>query len=359
MYLAKGIMATAAIEGNTLSEKEVEARIEGTLSLPPSKEYLGTEIDNILNASNLVLQEVVVDGHSGLTVKALCDYNRMVLNGLSVEKDVIPGCIREHNVTVGRYRGAPAEDCEYLLNQMCEWLDSDVFQAPKGYEIVYGVLKAIIAHIYIAWIHPFGDGNGRTARLAEVRILLEAGAPSAAAHLLSNFYNQTRAEYYRQLDAASRSGGDILPFIKYAAQGLCEELREQIDVIRSEQFDVTWINYVHDMFTDRTSPSDIRRRHLVLEISKSDRPVPINSIRRLSPSLAELYADKTNKTISRDLNALDDMNLIQFRRSGVRARVEQIAAFLPVRKVSSEDDVAPPLARQTREKIRASASQEL
>jgi Fic family protein len=217
LYLAKGIMATAAIEGNTLSEEEVERRIKGDLKLPPSKEYLGTEIDNILEACNLILQEVVRDGVTGVSAEDLCRYNGLVLKGLKVDEDVVPGEVRRHSAGVGRYRGAPAEDCEYLLERLCQWLSGSDFEAPKGFEIVYGVLKAIIAHIYIAWVHPFGDGNGRTARLVEVRLLLEAGAPSAAAHLLSNFYNQTRTEYYRQLDAASRSGGDILPFIKYAS----------------------------------------------------------------------------------------------------------------------------------------------
>ena len=52
IFLAKGILATTAIEGNTLSEEEVMQRIAGNLKLPPSKEYLGQEIDNILAACN-------------------------------------------------------------------------------------------------------------------------------------------------------------------------------------------------------------------------------------------------------------------------------------------------------------------
>ena len=39
LYLAKGIQATTAIEGNTLSEDEVVRLIQGNLELPPSKEY--------------------------------------------------------------------------------------------------------------------------------------------------------------------------------------------------------------------------------------------------------------------------------------------------------------------------------
>jgi hypothetical protein len=50
LYLAKGALATTAIEGNTLTEKEVLAHLQGKLKLPPSKEYLAREVDNIVAA---------------------------------------------------------------------------------------------------------------------------------------------------------------------------------------------------------------------------------------------------------------------------------------------------------------------
>ena len=123
-------------------------------------------------------------------------------------------------MTVGRYRGAPPQECHYLLGKLCSWLSGPDFSPRPGFEIVFGVIKAIVAHLYLAWIHPFGDGNGRTARLLEVRFLLEAGAPTPAAHLLSNFYNQTRATYYRKLDEVSQNGGDIMPLYFLCSRGL-------------------------------------------------------------------------------------------------------------------------------------------
>lgn len=353
VFLAKGVMATTAIEGNTLSQEEVEKRIKGELSLPPSKEYMGREVDNIVQAMHEeLLPDVFRDGASRLTSNDIKRYNARILKDLDVDDVTIPGEIRKHRVEVRRYRGAPPQDCEYLLDRMCEWLASDTFKPPQGYEIVFGVLKAIIAHIYIAWIHPFGDGNGRTARLVEVRLLMEAGAPTAAAHLLSNHYNLTRMEYYRQLDHASRSGGDLMPFIKYAAEGLCQQLREQITIIRSEQFRATWENYVHALFKEMNSPTDYRRRHLVLAISEqSSDSVPLANLRRLTPQLAELYANKTTKTINRDVNALLDMGLILRSGRGVRAAKELIAAFLPVRK-------APAMLLETPAPARPSARRE-
>jgi len=52
MYLAKGLLATTAIEGNTLSEEEILELVDGKLELPPSKEYLAQEVKNIIDTCN-------------------------------------------------------------------------------------------------------------------------------------------------------------------------------------------------------------------------------------------------------------------------------------------------------------------
>ena len=333
VFLAKGIAATTAIEGNTLTEQEVRDRIEGKGSLPPSKEYLGKEVDNILEATNQILDEIREGQMDSLSVEMINGFNKRILHDLEVPEEVIPGEIRDHTVGVSGYRGAPSPDCEYLLGRLCDWLQSDDFRVGDGEEIVCGILKAVIAHIYIAWIHPYGDGNGRAARLVEVKILLEAGVPSAAAHLLSNHYNLTRSEYYRQLQRASESGGDLIPFIQYALDGFVEQLKQQIDLVRAQQWDVTWVNFVHDHFRDKNSRTDTRRRYLALSISYLTEPILPSKIRRLTPQLAELYAGKHQKTVTRDLNALEEMGLVKKEELGYRAKREVILAFLPVRRM--------------------------
>src|SRR5210317_317613 len=57
--LIKGAQATTAIEGNTLSESEIE-KIKDGWKLPPSKEYLEIEVSNILEAFNTILNDIVV-----------------------------------------------------------------------------------------------------------------------------------------------------------------------------------------------------------------------------------------------------------------------------------------------------------
>jgi len=328
VFLAKGVLATTAIEGNTLTEEEVLRRLEGKLELPPSKQYLGQEIDNIVEACNRIANQIFTDASTALNVEDIKEYNRLVLKRLPLNEDVVPGEFREHSVVVGRYRGAPPQDCEYLLERFCEWLNND-FETPGEDKVAFGILKAIVAHIYVAWIHPFGDGNGRTARLIEFKILLSVGIPTTAAHLLSNHYNLTRSEYYRQLDQANKSDGDILPFVEYALQGFVDGLKEQLTTIKQQQLQVHWINYIHDRFRDKDSTANVRRRRLMIDLSREDEPVPTSRVRHISPRIAEAYAGKTDKTVIRDINHLITMGLVERTRKGIRAKPEIMFAFLP------------------------------
>lgn len=331
VYLAKGASATTAIEGNTLSEEQVLQHLEGELKLPHSQEYLKQEVDNIVRACNVIHRDIVKGKTHPLNVGRIKELNRIVLDNLEVEDYVVPGEVRSYSVGVARYRGAPAEDCDFLLEQTCEWLNGSAFAPAPGLTIAYAILKAVLAHLYLSWIHPFGDGNGRTARLVEFQILICSGVPAPAAHLLSNHYNQTRAEYYRRLDEASRSGGNVIPFIRYAVEGFVEGLRSQLQVVKAQQMDVMWQNYVHDSFRDRPGAAAIRQRRLVLDLSARSEPVALNKLTEISPRIAREYAHKTSRTLLRDLRILREMKLINRDKRGFSANKELILAFLPAR----------------------------
>jgi Fic family protein len=237
VYLTKGVHATTSIEGNTLFEDEVRKRVKGQLKLPDSREYLGREIDNIVKACHEIMKGVLKRPDNPLTSKHICHFNATVLSGLDVDEDTTPGEFREHSVGVAGYRGAPAKDCPYLVDRLCEWLNGPDFQSPdRDMSFALLIIKAVLAHLYIAWIHPFGDGNGRTARLIEYQLLVQSGTvPFPAGHLLSNHYNKTRTRYYRELDRTSKSG-DVIPFLLYAIEGFVDGLREQLAYIREHQY---------------------------------------------------------------------------------------------------------------------------
>lgn len=329
--LVKGAVATTAIEGNTLSEEQVMAALEGESSIPPSQEYQLVEIENVLNAIGEIGDAVIQHEKIPLNRERLDHWNQMLLEGTVHEPDAIPGQVRTHSVIVGgRYRGAPAEDLDLLIDKLTEFLASDLF-VDEDLVLQFGLnlIKAVVAHIYIAWIHPYGDGNGRTARLVEAQILAESGIPLPAINLLSDHYNLTRQRYANEIAATSTSGGSLDSFILYAVEGYVDGLRQQVEIVRGYQVVAAFENYVYELAESwgPGAPSK-RRRDVVLALSP-DTPTPKEEIPILSTELAEAYKDVTSKTITRDVNALLADDLIREVPGGLIQNDRIIRAWLP------------------------------
>lgn len=335
VYLARGVLATTAIEGNTLSEEEVRDVLEGRLELPPSREYLQREVENVLAAYNEAYDEILAEPSTPMTVAWLRRFNERILRGLELEEGVVPGEIRTRSVVVGPYKAVPASDAEYLLERLCEWINGTDFDAPEAQPELaapLAIVKAVVAHLYLAWIHPFGDGNGRTARLLELQILLRAGFPAPTCQLLSNHYNLTRTEYYRRLDEASRRQ-DEQGFLLYAIRGFVDQLREQLEAIWQRQLADRWEQFVYQTFGARASESENRRLKVVLAISarfrETGEPVLPREVPELSPELAGAYATKTGKTLTRDLNAIKQRGLLEQQGRGLVPTTSQIQGLWP------------------------------
>lgn len=329
VYLVKGVQATTAIEGNTLSENQVRQILDGKLQLADSKKYLQQEVQNIIDACYEIAGGLARDEYGTITNKLLCRLNEKVLQDVPCEEDVIPGKLRKHNVGVGTYRAPEWQDVSEMVSSFCEWMNSFGSSESRLNSKASAILKAIAAHLYIAWIHPFGDGNGRTARLIEFTILLGSGVPSPAAHLLSNHYNITRAEYYRQLDRTSKSGGDIMEFFRYAIEGLHDGLEEVIKIIVAQVQNLSWEHYVYDRFRKLPSKDSCKRqRNVLLQLSRVDRPLSVEEFEQLT---AKIYLDvgKTRKTFTRDVNALIKMKLLVAKEGKFLPNLDLIAQHLP------------------------------
>jgi Fic family protein len=339
VYLAKGVLATTAIEGNTLTEDEARKLVDNRLELSQSREYLGQELQNIIEAINVIFRDIVDEKTRNLSFDAVLEFNRIVLDRLPEKEGVIPGEIRNYDVSVGQYHGAPPSDCEYLTRKLCDWIGAISRDVPRGFEIAFEIIKAVIAHVYMAWIHPFGDGNGRTARLIEFRILVSAGVPSVAAHLLSNHYNLTRSEYYRQLSLSSSSPNGILSFIHYALRGFVDSLKEEISTVRDYQIDITWRNFVHESL-GHDSPSTNRKRHLVLDLSAHEEGIPLSEITDVSIRVHDAYAKIGDRTLTRDINELIKQGFLVKAGKNIKANKDSILAFLPARRAVSESPIA-------------------
>lgn len=332
VYMVKGAIATTAIEGNTLSEQEFMELQETGRRLPPSQQYLQQEVENVLQALRGIDESARRGDPLDVGTAWIKEQNGLVLQKLELQDHVVPGHYTQVRVAAGNYRGAPPQDVEYLMERLSDWI-AVILMAPEDGDtdearFYRHFLAAVLAHLYIAWIHPFGDGNGRTARLVECSILAHSGmVPWVASNLLSDHYNRTRTRYYAKLDQASRAG-DVLGFIVYSAEGLVDMLREQIRDVQRMQRDVAWINYVHETLRDDPAgPAAKRRRELVLAMPHSG-TVRSAQLRRLTPELAEMYAGKADKTLTRDINHLIKAGLMRRSAGGYQSCIDVINAFL-------------------------------
>lgn len=333
IYLARGVQATTAIEGNTLTADEVKAIVvNGSAGVSPSREYLEYEVRNVL----ALVRDIDSSLRDGVALPfdraRLEDLNAGVLAGIPDKPEVVPGRLREHDVAAGRYLAPHWTDVPELIERFTRWLRELRASAPADarpdQRFVTAVLAAILAHLYIAWIHPFGNGNGRVARLVEVQILSESGVvPLVATNLLSDHYDKTRSAYYLALDAAQR---DVSAFVEYAVRGFVDELREQIEVVKKESMEIHWESYVYELFRSKPStPARDRQRELALALFKDGRSVTPEEATELSISLARTYAPCGARTPVRDLNDLTKMLLAEKVGRRFRARSEVIRAFIP------------------------------
>ena len=330
--LRKGAQATTAIEGNTLSEEEIEKIQEGW-SLPPSKEYLQTEVNNILEAFNTLLHEIVAEGKVNvITPELIRNFHSMIGKNLGDHFDAIPGRFREDRRYVGPYLAPDHKHVPELIKKLCAWIGKE-FHYNDGQNFEFSVIEAIVTHVYIEWIHPFGDGNGRTGRLIEFYVLLRAGLPNIVSHILSNFYNLTRPEYYRQLDMA-RQKRDLTDFIYYALQGFRDGLKENLHIIQGSQFSVFWEHYIYETFADlKYTKKEVfkRKRNLMLQMPIGE-SLTVDELLEISPDIARKYARVGRATVLRDLKELQELNLLQKIGSRYKANTIILKAMMPGKK---------------------------
>ncbi len=93
---------------------------------------------------------------------------------------------------------------------------------------LHPLLKACIAHFYFVYIHPFGDGNGRTARALSYMMLLQFGYDFFRYFSISGIVAEERGKYYRSMRNVEDSDGDMTYFID-AYSGMLARTVEQME----------------------------------------------------------------------------------------------------------------------------------
>lgn len=351
IYMRRGAWATTQIEGNTLSEKQLDEILDEKGVLPESQQYSAQEIKNVISALGEIEKQIAqanIDdpAHNSnfkVTPEWIKAINSQLLQGLELEDHVAPGEYRNVSVGVMNYRAAPQEDIEFLMNKFCEWINTLIKGANeqgRSHDPIQGFaatfIIAVLAHLYFAWIHPFGDGNGRTARLIECALLANSNlVPWISTNILSDYYNKTRDLYYKRLEGAS-ANSDVMEFLKYSVQGFREQIKNQVAAVQIFQRDIAWRSFVDETFASEMSTEKTKRqKDLVLNLSENEL-LSVSGLLLKNLYVKTFYSSKSPRTLRRDLDDLVSKGLVEEVSSSLyRANTRVMDGFKPLPELGS------------------------
>lgn len=326
LNILRAVRGTTGIEGSSLSEAEV-GRILDTpdsvrvLSMARQREE--REARNAARVVAMVAQFLDEDPETAITEPLIARLHRVTTEGIDYEYNT-PGQYRDHAASAGEYvPPRTGSEVQRLMAEFVRWLNQPpVTQWPP-------IGRAIAAHFYFISIHPFGDGNGRTARAIESFLLYQANINALGFYSLANFYYRNRPEYIAMLDHVRfRSDGDLTPFIRFAAGGLLEELEQVFAEVIGQATLIAFRDYAREALEaagKSGTPAGARMLAFVYALGAEE--VDIGLIRGGGHPLHSLFRGVSPRTVSRDLAFLEELELIARDADRVRARIDVMERY--------------------------------
>lgn len=232
------------IEGNRLTQEQVQDVLQGG-SFPNRERderevkhyYLALDyLDELIRASSSSIQESDIQTLHGL-VMAGKEQVSVYRDGQNVIRDSGSGAIV--------YMPPEAKDVPQLMPELVAWLNAERESANLPVPLI-----AAIAHYQFATIHPYYDGNGRTARLLTNLVLHNAGYGLKGIYSLEEYYARDLQAYYKALTIGEshnyyfgRIEADITGWIEYFCAGMSDAFaairRKATDSARNDRVDQT------------------------------------------------------------------------------------------------------------------------
>ena len=306
-HVRRSIFGTAAIEGNPLKEEEVEKILsmeEGSRMIKQAER----EILNLKKAYDDVGGLAPSGPEFEVTEAAIRKIHCIITSDIE-HKYNVPGGYRREDVKVGNaehggtYRPPKAlDDIKKLMGEFIAWINSK--------EVINALppVRAALAHYHLALIHPFGDGNGRTARLVEAMILHQAGFKYVPV-MLSNYYYKNIDEYFWAFSNARKNEEhDVTPFVDFMLRGLVDALKE---IKQGITFFIRKFT-LHDYYDFLVNGRKItKRQHDLLLLLLDDGRIFKLPDLFSGPPFSLLYNGVTERTARRDLKRLLDGELLK------------------------------------------------
>jgi len=285
---------STALEGNPLSIEDVRKVLGGE---GDSVKAFRRDIQEVVNYRNVV--KYIENIHS--TSKTIDKGHLFEIHRLTVY-DIVPSSERESYRTrkwgtknsatgVVSFVAPEAEDVPKLVDNFFAWIESEECKD------THPILRSGIILAEVARIHPFTEGNGRTARgLATLALYLD-GYDIKRFFCLDEYYDQNSDEYYRAIQTYQKVDDKLTPWLEFFVHGL------DIELSRIKQ-------RVLQMSRDH------RLREEIGQVSLADRQEEIlkfiedhNEIK--NQDWRDLFPDVSDDTILRDLKDMMDKGIIK------------------------------------------------
>jgi len=315
----RAVYGTTRLEGNPLSEAEVSNQIEIAEGKKPNDQGRATKEQLQIRNSDIAQSWTrlrFAPETAPITKEDLLKMHEM-LTRESDEKNNVPGRFRTFDVQVGSedmggvHKGAPSPMVEKLMDQYFEFLQS------KRFNNEHPVIRALLAHFFLVTIHPFGDGNGRTARALEALLLQRAGLKDTLFIAMSNYYHEEREKYLDTLAQVRAGNCNLTPFLKFGLRGITQQCGRLYKAIRDEVSKEIFRNLTRELFVRLEST---RKRVIVRrQLSLLDKLLNIEGAVEFS-KMVQIFSDvyKTRKNpvnaLIRDLNRLSYLGAIRITK---------------------------------------------
>lgn len=217
------ISGTAMIEGNPITGEDVKKIAQGEdIKIYAQKDK--QEIRNLIDAYALLSSIEPSDEPFSLTDGIIRELHATITHDVPHDKNV-PGQYRNGIVYVGDSahggKYTPPKILDDIKNLMAEYLD---WINSREIATLNPFIRAALAHYYFCLIHPFWDGNGRTARLIEA-IMLQAARIKYVPKELSNYYCRNVDDYFIAFSKTVKLEKDVTPFLAFALRASVESLK--------------------------------------------------------------------------------------------------------------------------------------
>ncbi len=209
------------IEGTALSLEQAKSILEGGkvkgVNRDDERELLNYKkamdfISKYLGKDDPVTEGIVREVHK-ILVKGVRGENADPGNYRKIQNYVVNSRTREVI-----YTPPGALDVPHLMREFVEWINKA--------EDVSPILVAGIAQFQFVHIHPFIDGNGRTARLLSTLILYKTGYDFKRLFTISEYYDKDRPAYYQSIQSVRHNNMDMTGWLEYFVIGLRSQMEE-------------------------------------------------------------------------------------------------------------------------------------